>query len=71
MPRTPFKPIIIDGNNVPADPRIKKLHALPDWWRGAANTRLELAKRAHSDTEAADHLRMAADYERRIKESVA
>ena len=46
------------------------LEQLPGWWRGKADTRLELARDALArglDKIADEHLRIASEYERRIK----
>jgi ATP phosphoribosyltransferase len=46
------------------------LEQLPGWWRGRADTRLALARDALArgeDKLADEHLRIASEYERRIK----
>jgi ATP phosphoribosyltransferase len=46
------------------------LEQLPGWWRGKADTRLALARDALArgeDKVADEHLRIASEYERRIK----
>jgi hypothetical protein len=46
------------------------LEQLPGWWRGKADTRLALAREALAqglDKLADEHLRIASEYERRIK----
>jgi hypothetical protein len=46
------------------------LEALPGWWRGRAETRLMLAREALErglDKQADEHLRIASEYERKIK----
>lgn len=46
------------------------LEQLPGWWRGRADTRLALAREALArgqDKLADEHLRIASEYERRIK----
>jgi hypothetical protein len=46
------------------------LEQLPGWWRGRADTRLALARDALArgeDKIADEHLRIASEYERRIK----
>jgi len=46
------------------------LEALPGWWKGKAATRLALAREAleHGlDKLADEHLRVASEYERKIK----
>jgi hypothetical protein len=50
------------------------LEALPGWWRGKADARLQMAREALAaglDKLADEHLRIASEYERRIKASVA
>jgi hypothetical protein len=49
------------------------LEQLPGWWRGKANTRLALAREALElglDKQADEHLRIASEYERKIKTHV-
>lgn len=46
------------------------LEQLPGWWRGRADTRLALARDALArglDKIADEHLRIASEYERKIK----
>jgi hypothetical protein len=46
------------------------LEQLPGWWRGKADIRLVLAREALArglDKIADEHLRIASEYERRIK----
>jgi hypothetical protein len=49
------------------------LEQLPGWWRGRADTRLALAREAlqrGQDKVADEHLRIASEYERKIKNYV-
>lgn len=47
------------------------LSRLPEWWMGAAKMRLEFAREAlnaNLDKEADEHMRIAAEYERKAAE---